>query len=263
MKKRTNRIRSTGRLKLRRSMLTVMLMTAYFTSSGQLITGTEGIHIVSGTVFTADGLWMVPSKDMKMTNTALTKHSLAISWPQVNGIRRIYGFSRPLSFTGSIGLHYADDELIGNDPAELGLAHSAGSSLDGVQFTLLEGSAVDPINRTVSHHLVNIPELLSLTAVTAGETPELAKGLVANTILSPDNDGINDFWVIENIEKYPNNVLRIFDRTGRILYQETGYKNTWDGTVNGRLLAEDTYYYILDYGPGKRRTGFISIVRKG
>ncbi|MGB4773958.1 MAG: gliding motility-associated C-terminal domain-containing protein [Daejeonella sp.] len=44
-------------------------------------------------------------------------------------------------------------------------------------------------------------------------------------ILSPNDDGVNDVLLIENIDNYPDNRVKIFDRSGRLLYSESGYKN--------------------------------------
>jgi gliding motility-associated-like protein len=83
----------------------------------------------------------------------------------------------------------------------------------------------------------------------------------ATNILTPNGDGINDRWVIRNIDSYPDNELKIFDRTGRIVYQRRNYSNDWDGTMNGRRLAEGTYYYILTIdGSGKTVKGYITII---
>jgi len=85
----------------------------------------------------------------------------------------------------------------------------------------------------------------------------------ANNILTPNGDGVNDFWTVANIDAYPDNVVRVFDRAGRILFTQKGYNNTWDGTVNGQALAEGTYYYIIDFGPEKlKQKGFITIIRQ-
>ena len=87
--------------------------------------------------------------------------------------------------------------------------------------------------------------------------------LVANNVLTPNGDGKNDFFVIKNIDMYPNNEVRVFDRAGRSVYSKRGYNNEWDGTINGIPLDEETYYYIIDLGNGvKTKKGFISIVRK-
>jgi gliding motility-associated-like protein len=81
-------------------------------------------------------------------------------------------------------------------------------------------------------------------------------------ILTPNNDGVNDRLVILNLDMYPNNEVKIFDRAGRLVYSQKNYTDQWDGTLNGSQLAEDTYYYIVDFGPGiEKIKGFISIVR--
>ncbi|MCZ4244217.1 lamin tail domain-containing protein [Pedobacter punctiformis] len=86
--------------------------------------------------------------------------------------------------------------------------------------------------------------------------------LEAGTVITPNGDGINDKFVVKNIDYYPNNTLKIFDKAGRILYTKQAYNNDWDGTVNGNPLAEGTYYYILDMGPGLGNfKGFINIIR--
>ncbi|RWU06147.1 Calx-beta domain-containing protein [Pedobacter chitinilyticus] len=87
--------------------------------------------------------------------------------------------------------------------------------------------------------------------------------LEGNNVLTPNGDGKNDFFVIKNIDMYPNNEVRIFDRAGRPVYTKRGYNNEWDGTLNGKPLEENTYYYIIDLGKGvKPIRGYITIVRK-
>ncbi len=80
--------------------------------------------------------------------------------------------------------------------------------------------------------------------------------------ITPNGDGKNDTWVVANITSYPNNQVRIFDRAGRLLFVESNYQNGWDGTVNGVPLKEDTYYFVITFGPGVNpKKGFISIIR--
>jgi gliding motility-associated-like protein len=81
-------------------------------------------------------------------------------------------------------------------------------------------------------------------------------------IVTPNGDGVNDKLVIKNIDMYPNNELKVFDRAGRLLYSTRAYANDWDATVNGSPLAEGTYYYIVDFGSGNpKMKGFISVIR--
>jgi gliding motility-associated-like protein len=73
---------------------------------------------------------------------------------------------------------------------------------------------------------------------------------------SPNNDGINDLFVIRGIEYFPSNTFLIFNRWGNKVFETEGYLNTWDGTSNlGVTVGEDelpvgTYFYILDLGNG-------------
>ncbi|MCM0666844.1 PKD domain-containing protein [Flavobacterium tyrosinilyticum] len=73
---------------------------------------------------------------------------------------------------------------------------------------------------------------------------------------SPNDDGQNDFFYIDCIERYPDNQLEIFNRWGNLVYYQKGYKNTWDGKEEGsaKTLPEGTYFYILDLGDGSKKT---------
>src|SRR5690606_32143601 len=86
---------------------------------------------------------------------------------------------------------------------------------------------------------------------------------------SPNGDGVNDFFKIECIENYPDNVLQVFNRWGNLVFETKAYANDWDGTPKGRaiiqkdkLLPVGTYYYLLDLGDGsKPRTDWLYINR--
>lgn len=80
---------------------------------------------------------------------------------------------------------------------------------------------------------------------------------------TPNGDGKNDYWIIKNIEEYPNAVVSFFDRWNHLLFQaERGYHQPWDGSINGRPLPMDTYYYIIDVGEGYPiEKGYITLVR--
>ena len=88
-----------------------------------------------------------------------------------------------------------------------------------------------------------------------------ATKLVTSNIITPNGDGINDTWVIINIELYPDNVVKVFDKSGKIVFTQSGYLNTWDGTYNGAPLTQGTYTYVVDLGSGTKYSGYISIVR--
>lgn len=63
---------------------------------------------------------------------------------------------------------------------------------------------------------------------------------------SPNGDGINDQWRVINLDQYPNSVIRVYTRSGRLIFQKRGYQNDWNGTHNNQLLPEASYYYMID-----------------
>ncbi len=75
--------------------------------------------------------------------------------------------------------------------------------------------------------------------------PEIT--IVPGQGVSPNGDGINDTWVIENIADYPEAVIRVFDRNGREVFRTDDYRNDWGGTQGngGKLLPVGSYYYIV------------------
>ena len=85
----------------------------------------------------------------------------------------------------------------------------------------------------------------------------------ANNTFSPNDDGINDFWEIENSELYENCDFYIYDHLQNIIYQSKGYNNDWNGKYKGKELPMGTYYYYVvcqDCGDCKY-SGAISIIR--
>ena len=69
--------------------------------------------------------------------------------------------------------------------------------------------------------------------------------LEISNLLTPNGDGKNDTWGIGNLEFYSNTKVIIVNRDGQIIYEDDNYANTWDGTYEGKLLPDATYYYII------------------
>jgi gliding motility-associated-like protein len=91
--------------------------------------------------------------------------------------------------------------------------------------------------------------------------------LVVPDAFSPNGDGVNDTYVIQGLDYYPNNSFQVFNRWGSKVFERSPYRNTWDGTNEGTPglgtdLPESTYYYILDPGNGQDvLTGYIYLRR--
>ena len=99
------------------------------------------------------------------------------------------------------------------------------------------------------------------------------RGFFIPEAFSPNGDGINDFFEIVGIQKYPNNELTIVNRWGNKVYETKGYKNDWDGSnqnglsISDRELPVGTYFYVLDLGAevpidDRYKKGYIYLSRK-
>jgi gliding motility-associated-like protein len=85
--------------------------------------------------------------------------------------------------------------------------------------------------------------------------------LNVSKVLSPNSDGVNDFWTIERIEDFPNAEIVVYNRWGQEVFATKGYQNNWNGTgVNG-ALPDATYYYVIKIDDNKFISGFFSLVR--
>ncbi len=61
---------------------------------------------------------------------------------------------------------------------------------------------------------------------------------------TPNNDGYNDVWKIENIN--PNTIINIYDRFGKFLFQINKNSVFWDGNYQGKQLVADDYWFTLE-----------------
>ncbi len=80
----------------------------------------------------------------------------------------------------------------------------------------------------------------------AVEVKDSCADVLVRTALSPNGDGINDTWIIEGIDKFPGNNVKVFDKWGDMIYEKDGYNNEWDGTASkGFQLPDGTYFYLV------------------
>jgi gliding motility-associated-like protein len=62
---------------------------------------------------------------------------------------------------------------------------------------------------------------------------------------TPNNDGFNDEWRINEMGDYPSSTAQIFDRYGKLIINLTFSNYNWDGKYNNKLLPADDYWYRL------------------
>lgn len=64
-------------------------------------------------------------------------------------------------------------------------------------------------------------------------------------VVTMNNDGYNDTWILQGIQDYPNTAVRVFNLYGKQVYTNDNYQNEWDGTFNGKRLSNGTYNYVV------------------
>lgn len=93
------------------------------------------------------------------------------------------------------------------------------------------------------------------------------RGRVPN-VFSPDGDGINDFFQLQQGYTPPDNFgfkVKVYDRWGQLLFQSGSADFKWDGTVDGKPLTEGVYFWIIeassDCGSGAEENGVVHIMK--
>ena len=83
------------------------------------------------------------------------------------------------------------------------------------------------------------------------------------TAFTPDGDNFNDVWNLKELSSYPDNVVKIYNRWGNLIFESTGYQESWEGTFNGEPLPSGSYFYIIDLNVGELKpfTGSITIIK--
>lgn len=80
---------------------------------------------------------------------------------------------------------------------------------------------------------------------------------------SPNDDGLNDSWIIGGSADYAH--LTLFDRWGKLVFESNLIPLIWDGKINGQNAQEGVYTFVLNYElcgkKMKERAGTIHLLR--
>ena len=103
---------------------------------------------------------------------------------------------------------------------------------------------------------------LGCGTVTDDVTIKVYKKVKIPNAFSPNGDGINDTWVITGLDTYPESVVKVYSRSGAVVFQTQATDKIWDGTHKGKPLPIGTYYYLIDLGMNQTPiSGWIVIIR--
>jgi gliding motility-associated-like protein len=158
------------------------------------------------------------------------------------------------------------DQIFAGDTVQLtatGGINYTWSPTDGLSDPNIANPIANPVRTTtytVTGDDINGCLNTAEVTITVGEGINVS----AKPLFSPNNDGQNDLWLIENIERYPDCTVIIVNRQGNILYEQRPYYgNEWDGTLRGNPVIEGAYYYVIRCeGSSKNAaSGSITLIR--
>ncbi|WP_026898596.1 gliding motility-associated C-terminal domain-containing protein [Daejeonella oryzae] len=127
--------------------------------------------------------------------------------------------------------------------------------------TATDGGFGDNLNRTIS--FVSTKTIKNTPFTFANTTSDVNDPLSFFNAFSPDGDGKNDKWIVNNLDLFPNNDLTIFNRWGDEVFRTKSYSSSkaWDGGN----MNPGTYFYVLNVnidGTTKSYKGFITMLKK-
>ena len=161
------------------------------------------------------------------------------------------------------------DQLTGNNLDNLGIAGFDGSSWRFIEAEVDANAFHDNAASSLLSGSISSKNPINLEAYTAFTLAALEGADLRLNIsqgFTPNGDGINDTWFIENIERYPNAEITIFSRWGREIFFSPGnYNNNWNGRYknNNEPVPDGSYAYVIDLdGDGEMDLhGWIYITR--
>jgi len=97
------------------------------------------------------------------------------------------------------------------------------------------------------------------------ETPKDPCTIKIYSGVTPNNDGVNDVWIIENIADYPKNRITIYNRWGLEVAEIKGYNNldkVWPNKATLDFLSASTYFYVIELEEGgKPIKGWLELIK--
>jgi gliding motility-associated-like protein len=96
------------------------------------------------------------------------------------------------------------------------------------------------------------------------ENDLIIEDCVIPNVITPNGDGLNDFFITKYAEIYNDVNISILNRWGKLVYEASNYQNQWNGlNSNGSKLNGGTYYYFITYNQGIGKTkGTVQIISK-
>ena len=110
-------------------------------------------------------------------------------------------------------------------------------------------------------YIVQVQDINLCMTIDTVEINSLVDIEVPNFV-TPNNDGVNDRWEIKGMEKFPDSIIKIYDRFGKLLIEYKASEPGWNGEYLGKPVPSDAYWYVIEVLPlMKMLKGHITLKR--
>jgi len=166
-----------------------------------------------------------------------------------------------------------DDEFIEVCKVEILDIGTTVSLEENVSYTWMDG-------KIGAIRAVNDPGVYELTIATQCESRSQLFEIVETiedesdavyipNIFSPNNDGLNEEFIVQSGVELLNLEVQVFDRWGNSMFSTSSIDEGWDGTYNNSKVATNSYVYIVEYSTAscddvilkKTKTGTVTVMR--
>jgi gliding motility-associated-like protein len=97
-------------------------------------------------------------------------------------------------------------------------------------------------NVTRGYHEVSVIDINGC----APSPPQLVLIIDYPRFFTPNSDGFNDTWYVDEIDTFDKSTFYIFDRYGKLLKSYGNDFSGWDGTYNGNSMPSSDYWFLLE-----------------
>ena len=134
--------------------------------------------------------------------------------------------------------------------------NSATQNNNTIKVAPKKDSVLQPINNNFDRNQSETIQQNTTAYQELQKDNDLIKDADIPNVFTPNGDGINDYFVIKNIEKCNSNHLVIKDRNGRTIFEKINYQNDWDG----HNVADGVYFFFLKYNANNNNGGKMSSI---
>ena len=126
------------------------------------------------------------------------------------------------------------------------------------------GETMNPINLSLNPgvYSVEIMDANFCKVDTVFHIAAMTSDCIPN-VFTPNNDGSNDVWNLEDAFFFSDSEVRVYGRYGKLLFKSVGYLTPWDGTnQSGNQVEDGAYFYVIDLGDDiEKIKGTVTIIR--